>query len=87
MNPDGATPLEELERDEMRRKVREAIADLPDQQRAALVMARYRELSCKEIAEALDTSVEAVQSLLFRARENLRRRLEPYLREESGGAR
>lgn len=78
--PDGETPLERLERDETRHQVREAIGRLPPQQRAALIMSRYQNMPYEEVARALDTSVEAVKSLLFRARENLRERLAPYLR-------
>ena len=78
----AGTPLEEAERRETRDRVREAVAALPDQQRAALVLSRFQDRSCQEIADTLDTTVDAVKSLLFRARENLRRALEPYLREE-----
>lgn len=81
-DPAGRTPLEDLEREELRRKVKEAIQQLPEQQRAALVLARYRGLSCREIGEALDLSVEAVKSLLFRARQNLRARLQEYVDPE-----
>ena len=81
-DPGAATPLQDAERRETRDRVRRAIAELPDQQRAALVLSRFQDQSCREIADALGTTVDAVKSLLFRARENLRRALEPYLRDE-----
>ena len=45
----------------------------------ALVLRRYQELSYEEIAEVLELSVPAVKSLLFRARTELRERLQDYL--------
>lgn len=55
--------------------VRQAMADLPERQRAALVMAQHEGLSGQEIADALDVTPEAVESLLARARRTLRREL------------
>jgi RNA polymerase sigma-70 factor, ECF subfamily len=63
--------------------VRAAISRLPTQQRAALILSRYESLPYNEIADTLGVSLEAVKSLLFRARENLRDYLAPYLREEA----
>ncbi len=78
----AGAPLESVEKDEMRARVRDAVARLPPQQREALLMARFSNAAHTEIAEHLHTTVEAVKSLLFRARENLRGMLKPYLREE-----
>ena len=55
--------------------VREAISSLPEKQRAAVLMHKYEELDYQQIAEALDCSVAAVKSLLFRSYETLRGRL------------
>ena len=55
--------------------VRRAVAGLPEKQRAAVLMHKYEELDYVQIAEALDCSVSAVKSLLFRAYETLRSRL------------
>ena len=52
--------------------VREAVADLPANQRAAIVLRHFHDFSYAEIAEVLETSVSAVESLLFRARRGLR---------------
>lgn len=78
----GSEPSRGLERDDVTRAVRGAIAELPDQQRIALVLARYEELPYAEIARVLDSSEKAVKSLVHRARENLRVRLAPFLQEE-----
>lgn len=49
-----------------------AIADLPERQRLALVLSHYEGYGNPEIASALDVSVEAVESLLARARRTLK---------------
>ena len=64
---------------ELQQAVDAAIANLPETQRMAVVLRRYEELSYEEIAEALDQSVSAVKSLLFRARTELRESLKRYL--------
>jgi RNA polymerase sigma-70 factor (ECF subfamily) len=56
--------------------VRQAIASLPDNQRAAVLMHKYQDLDYSQIAAALGCSVSAVKSLLFRAYGTLRSRLE-----------
>ena len=55
--------------------VRNAIAELPEKQRAAVLMHKYEELDYAQIGEVLGCSVSAVKSLLFRAYEMLRARL------------
>jgi RNA polymerase sigma-70 factor, ECF subfamily len=64
---------------ELQRAIEEAIMQLPESQRMALVLRRYEQLSYEEIAEVLDLSVPAVKSVLFRARTELRARLSKYL--------
>lgn len=64
---------------ELQQAVDAAIASLPETQRLAVILRRYEELSYEEIAEALDQSVSAVKSLLFRARTELRQSLQRYL--------
>jgi RNA polymerase sigma-70 factor, ECF subfamily len=65
--------------DELQRAIEEAIMQLPESQRMALVLRRYEQLSYEQIAEVLDLSVPAVKSVLFRARTELRTRLNKYL--------
>jgi RNA polymerase sigma factor (sigma-70 family) len=64
---------------ELQQAIEEAIMQLPESQRMALVLRRYEQLSYEEIAEVLDLSVPAVKSVLFRARTELRARLSKYL--------
>jgi RNA polymerase sigma-70 factor (ECF subfamily) len=65
---------------ELQQAIEEAIGGLPESQRMAVVLRRYQDLSYDQIAEALDLSVPAVKSLLFRARTELRVRLGNYLK-------
>jgi RNA polymerase sigma-70 factor (ECF subfamily) len=64
---------------ELQRTIEEAILQLPEAQRMALVLRRYEQLSYEQIAQVLDLSVPAVKSVLFRARAELRSRLSKYL--------
>ncbi|MBM3985794.1 MAG: sigma-70 family RNA polymerase sigma factor [Planctomycetes bacterium] len=62
----------ELELFERAQLLHAAIGRLPDSQRRALLLARFEGLAYEEIASVMDTSLQAVKSLLWRARENLR---------------
>jgi RNA polymerase sigma-70 factor (ECF subfamily) len=53
---------------------------LPANQRAAVILHKYQEVDYRQIAHVLGVSESAVKSLLFRAYENLRGRLEPLLK-------
>ncbi|MFV1958513.1 MAG: RNA polymerase sigma factor [Planctomycetota bacterium] len=57
------------------RRIRAAVDGLPEQQRLALILARYHHCSYEEVAETMGTTVPAVKSLLTRARRNLERDL------------
>jgi RNA polymerase sigma-70 factor (ECF subfamily) len=75
----AVSPDASLLEHELQEAVDAAIAQLPESQRMAVILRRYEELSYDEIAEALDQSVSAVKSLLFRARTELRESLKRYL--------
>jgi len=64
---------------ELQQAIEDAIMQLPESQRIALILRRYEQLSYEQIAEILDLSVPAVKSILFRARTELRSRLSRYL--------
>ena len=70
-------PLEELERKELSQTLEAALARLPPQQRAAVVLARFEEMPYREIGKVLDVSEGAVDGLLQRARQTLARLLRP----------
>jgi RNA polymerase sigma-70 factor (ECF subfamily) len=75
----GKAPLGRLLDHEMSWKVAEAIAGLPPLQREALVLFEYEGISLNEIASMVGSDVGAVKARLHRARERLRKRLQPYL--------
>jgi RNA polymerase sigma-70 factor, ECF subfamily len=60
---------------QVNRQVTDAIAELPERQRAALVMCYYEEMSNIEAAAALSVSVSALEALLVRARRALKIKL------------
>ncbi len=66
---------------ELRAKVEEALMDLPEKQRTALMLCRDGGVSYEEIAEVLGgISLTAVKSIIFRGRAVLKKRLKPYLK-------
>ncbi|GIW96770.1 MAG: RNA polymerase sigma factor [Pirellulaceae bacterium] len=75
----GAMPVRRLDKTERAEMVKAAIEALNERQRMALMLFRFEGLSYQEIAEAMGLSVQAVKSLLRRARVNLKTLLEPYL--------
>jgi RNA polymerase sigma-70 factor (ECF subfamily) len=60
---------------QLAQRVDAALQALPERQRLALVLCHYEDLSMAEAARAMDTSVEAVESLLSRARRSLKQLL------------
>ena len=87
---DGETPFEfvdprasveqELIETDRGRMIREAIESLPENQRTAVILHKYQDVDYRQIAKVLKVSESAVKSLLFRAYETLRVRLEPLVR-------
>ena len=59
-----------------------AVEGLPIQQQLAYTLYNIEDLSYKEIALAMKTSVSAVESLLYRARQTLAKELEKYHSDE-----
>ena len=72
-------PSGEASAAELAAEIDAALAALPDDQRTAMILRRYDEMPYEEIAEVLGTTVSAVKSLLFRARETLRLKLKDWL--------
>jgi RNA polymerase sigma-70 factor, ECF subfamily len=74
--PDGSPNAEDvLIARERNRQISEALQGLPANQRIALVLKRYDDLSYNEIAEILNCSVSAVESLIVRAKRTLQEKL------------
>ncbi len=78
--PDHAHPLALLEGQQQLQLLLAHIARLPGQQQVAFTLRHEQELSYDEIAAVLDTTVPAVESLLFRARQTLRQHIQSPFR-------
>lgn len=70
----GENPYSEMENKEIRLELAEAIQKLPENQRTAILLRHDQGFRYEEIARIMETSVEAVESLLVRARKALRER-------------
>ena len=75
VNDEADTPFEALARAQQRQYVQAALGALPDNQRAAVTLSYYQGVSQKEGAAILEISEGAYESLLVRARKNLKARL------------
>lgn len=72
-------PVRRLESEEMGRRLKEALAQLPEKQRLAIIMFTIDEMPQKNVAEALNCSVEAVKWHVFQGRKKLRELLKEHL--------
>jgi RNA polymerase sigma-70 factor, ECF subfamily len=73
-------PTENVLHGELAIKIEEALAELPENQRTAILLCRQDELSYEEIAKILRCSLSATKSLIHRGRETLKEKLKPYLK-------
>lgn len=78
INEDDNISDKEADREALSKAIHTAIDSLPSKQRTAFVLCKYDLLSYKEIAEVMDLSVASVESLLFRAKKSLAKKLNPY---------
>jgi len=79
--PPEVAPEQAALRKERMNLVRDAINNLPEKQRSALILREYDQMDYQEIAVILDQSVSSVKSLLFRARSSVKLQLESYFYE------
>ena len=75
----GLLPARQADRGELCAVVQRALATLNERQRMAVLLAKFEQCSYEEIAASMKITVPAVKSLLFRARDQLRDALGPYL--------
>lgn len=76
-----ASPLADLVAAEQHQAVRAAVEDLPERYRLPLVLRYYSELSYEQIAGVLGLNRNHVATLIFRAKQELRRALAPARKE------
>ena len=73
-------PSRQFDKQEVQQLVRDALETLSERQRIALLLHKFEGMSYADIGEAMELSPQAVKSLLSRARESLRTRLENQIR-------
>lgn len=73
--PDESDTEAELDRQTLIARLHETLNQLPERQRSALVLNQFQGLSNREVAAVMDISVEAVESILARARRTLKQKL------------
>jgi RNA polymerase sigma-70 factor (ECF subfamily) len=73
--------VEIIERNELNGMLELAMQRLPEQQRIAVIFSYHESMSNGEIAEVMDTTVAAVESLLKRGRQQLRQLLRKHERD------
>lgn len=74
--PDHSIDIEgDYDKRENQRKIESALSKLPERQRVAFLLSKYEDLSYQEIAKILDCTVPSVESLIFRAKQNLTKQL------------
>ena len=74
-DPKAADPSREMTEHETAALIKEAINSLPENQKTAVLLRRYEDMSYEDIAKTMNCSLEAVKSLLSRAKENLKEKL------------
>ncbi|HTN76034.1 MAG TPA: sigma-70 family RNA polymerase sigma factor [Pirellulaceae bacterium] len=75
----GLMPARQLDKIEMAEIVRLAVDTLSERQRLAVLLSKFEGMSYVDIAATMGMSVQAIKSLLSRARGNLKAVLEPYM--------
>lgn len=79
--PDFIHPGIEIELKERSQILFKAIYKLPDNQKTAFILSKIESLSYKEISDIMKTSISSVESLLFRAKQNLKKELSNFYDE------
>ncbi|MEK7258739.1 MAG: sigma-70 family RNA polymerase sigma factor, partial [Pseudomonadota bacterium] len=69
------SPAEQPDKEARLSSLREALAQLPERQRSAIVLNHYHGFSNREIAQIMEISVDALESILARARRGLKAEL------------
>lgn len=71
----GDNPASVPEQEHRLKALREALDSLPERQRSAIILSHYQGFSNREIADVMDVSVDALESILARARRSLKAKL------------
>jgi RNA polymerase sigma-70 factor (ECF subfamily) len=77
--PSGFQPARRMDRGERSQIILQALEALGERQKTAILLSKFEGMSYQEIGETMGLSVQAVKSLLMRARVNLKNLLDPYI--------
>jgi RNA polymerase sigma-70 factor (ECF subfamily) len=80
-----ATPERLALKSELATTIQDAIDDLPEELRVAIVLRELEGLSYEEIAAAMDCPIGTVRSRIFRARDAIEKRIRPLIDESDAG--
>jgi RNA polymerase sigma-70 factor, ECF subfamily len=80
--PSSENPVLNLEQEERMRVLQEAIDTLPENQKVVFTLSKCDGVSNKEIARILEISLSSVESLMHRAKKNLRKKLFHYFERD-----
>jgi RNA polymerase sigma-70 factor (ECF subfamily) len=80
-----ATPERLALKSELAATIQDAIDDLPEELRVAIVLRELEGLSYEEIAAAMDCPIGTVRSRIFRARDAIEKRIRPLIDESDAG--
>jgi len=80
--PDDQNPEMIIDNSERIKALNNALDKLPENQRIAFSLSKYDEMSAKEIADVLSTTISAVDSLIHRAKKNLEKTLFNYYKKQ-----
>jgi RNA polymerase sigma-70 factor (ECF subfamily) len=76
--PENFSPQKAAENAELRTAVSRVIQNLPENQRIAILLRQYNDFSYSEISKIMGITLSAVESLIQRARQSLKKSLFPY---------
>lgn len=79
----GTGPMQRVQKKELAERIREALDNLNERQRMAVILNKFEDMGYAEIAEVMGLTTKAIKSLLSRARMNLRAALEGYVYMDS----
>ncbi|MFA5032633.1 MAG: sigma-70 family RNA polymerase sigma factor [bacterium] len=80
---DSSKEYKSYENNETDRIVRDSVNKLPERYKIVLILSRFDNKSYQEISEIMNLSIPAVESLIFRAKANLKKVLLPYFNKRT----